>query len=228
MHKVVSSAWLQEIGLQLGERERLTHIPYGVELDTFRLLAPPAERNPLRVGMLAHHWPFKGMEYGIEALRLVRDEFPKLDAVAFGAGPRPPSLPAWINYVQNPTREQLVQLYNSLAIFLHTSIAEGWGLTGAEAIACGCALVAADSGGVRDYAVEGKTALLVPPRDSASLAAGTITLIQDDRLRLELSSTGLQAIQAFTWDRAANRMEALLHEICDGPGRARRHRPCSR
>jgi glycosyltransferase involved in cell wall biosynthesis len=215
MHKVVSSQWLREIGVDLGESSRLTHIPYGVELDLFRALIPPEERSPLRVGMLAHHLAFKGMEYGLAALTTVREDFPELNAVAFGAGARPESLPEWMGYVENPTRAELAHLYSSCAVFLHTSVAEGWGLTGAEAIACGCALVAADSGGVRDYAVDGKTALIVPPADPRALADRIIELIQDNAYRVELARSGLKAIQSFTWERAADRLERLIREVCD-------------
>lgn len=173
MHKVVSSKWLYEIGVNLGESGRLTHIPYGVELDVFRELVLPEARSCVRVGLLAHDAVFKGMRYGIDALLKVRRDIPDLEGVAFGAKPRPAELPEWVEYHENPTREELVQIYNSLAVFMHTSETEGWGLTGAEALACGCALVAADSGGVRDYAIDGETALLVRVRDPAALASGS-------------------------------------------------------
>jgi glycosyltransferase involved in cell wall biosynthesis len=212
MHKIVSSRWLLDIGIGLGETERLTHIPYGVELDVFQRRVPPAARSPVRVGMLAHHQPFKGMRYGIDALGRIRDAVPEIEAVAFGAGTRPKELPDWVKYIENPTRPELVTLYNSLAIFIHTSVTEGWGLTGAEALACGCALVAADSGGVRDYALDGHTALLVPPRDAAGLASRVTELIEDPALRFRISEAGHKLVQNFTWARAADRLEEVIRE----------------
>lgn len=214
LHKVVISRWLEELGVAMGEGHRMTYIPNGVELDTFRMLTTPAARNPLRVGMLAHPRSRKGLTYGVNALEAVRRHLPNLDATAFGAGPRPSSLPGWVTYVENPTRDQLVSLYNTLAIFLHTSESEGWPLPSAEAMACGCALVAADSKGVRDYAHDSQTALLVPPRDADALAGRLLQAIQDDALRLKISLTGHHLIQRFTWSRAADRMNRLLQELC--------------
>jgi glycosyltransferase involved in cell wall biosynthesis len=217
LHKVVSSGWLKSIGVAFGEEERLTHIPYGVELEIFRLDVPMADRHPMRVGMLAHHLPSKGMVYGITALESVRAKLPDVQAVAFGTRSRPTTLPSWIEYVKNPTRQDLARLYNSLSVFVHTSVSEGWGLTGAEALACGSALVAADSGGIRDYVVDRDTALVVPPKDSEALAGALLELLTDDALRSRLASRGCQAIQSFTWERAGNRLHELITKICARP-----------
>jgi len=211
LHKVVSSEWLREMALELGEGGRATHIPYGVELDVFRLDVAPAERNPFRVGMLYHPLPSKGVAYGVEALESLKESFLDLQPVAFGAYPRPESLPLWIDYVESPPRRDLVALYNSLAVFLHTSVTEGWGLTGAEAIACGCALVAADSGGIRDYAIDRETALLAPARDAPALAARTAELMRNNTLRTRIAVRGHDAIQDFTWSRAAERLERVIY-----------------
>ena len=214
MHKVVSSNWLYEIGVRLGERSRMTRIPIGVELDIFRVVVPPSERSRLRVGILAHTSKLKGMTHGIEALRAVKRHIPDIDPVAFGVDRRPGEIPAWMAYVRNPSRDVLSDLYNSLALFLHTSEYEGWGLPGAEALACGCALVAADSGGIRDYAVDGRTALVVPTRDPVALASATTRLVEDSDLRLRLADAGSSAIQRFTWDRAAESLDAVLKRLC--------------
>jgi L-malate glycosyltransferase len=68
-------------------------------------------------------------------------------------------------------------------------------LTAAEALGCGCALVASDSGGVRDYEVDGETAVVVRSRDASALAAGVLQLIRDDELRLRLATAGHRNIQ---------------------------------
>jgi len=217
LHKVVSSGWLEDIGVALGEEERTTHIPYGVEFDHFQMRTDPRLRNPFRVGMLSSTSPVKGTRFAIEALEQVQQKFPDLEAIAFGVSARPPELPSSIDYIENPGRPRLASLYNSLAVFLHSSEYEGWSLPSAEAMACGCALVATDSGGIRDYAKDSETALLVAPRDPEALAARLVDVLSDDALRLRLALAGSQAIKEFTWSRAADRMDALLVMI--GPRR---------
>ncbi|MDZ5647925.1 glycosyltransferase [Nitrospirillum sp. BR 11828] len=56
-----------------------------------------------------------------------------------------------------------------------------------EAAACGRAIVATDVPGSREVAVEGRNALLAPPRDPAALAATLSRLAQDPALRRRLS-----------------------------------------
>ncbi|MEA1676377.1 glycosyltransferase [Nitrospirillum sp. BR 11163] len=56
-----------------------------------------------------------------------------------------------------------------------------------EAAACGRAIVATDVPGSREVAVEGRNALLAPPRDPAALASMLARLAQDAVLRRRLS-----------------------------------------
>jgi glycosyltransferase involved in cell wall biosynthesis len=213
MHKVVSSRWLLEIGQRLGEGDRVSYSPIGVELETFRLLAPIGARPSHRIAIAVHDAPLKGLREGLDALERTRRTIGHLEVVAFGVMPRPPSLPLWIQYVENPSRARLVELYNSVAIFLHSSLSEGWSLPPAEAAACGCALAAFDSGGVRDYAVDGETAMLVPAGDSAGLAERVIELLADHTLRRRLAVAAHDVVQEFTWQRAGERLEAILLRI---------------
>jgi glycosyltransferase involved in cell wall biosynthesis len=214
LHRIVVSEWLREAVSAAGGDGSVTHIPPGVELDLFRIVTPPRERAPAHVGMLAHNWSIKGTTYAVDALREVREAIPELQVVAFGrhASTRQ-GLPSWIQFVRNPTRAELAELYNSLAIFLHSSLEEGWPLPPAEALACGCALVASDSRGVRDYAIDGETALLVPVRNSGGLATAVVELIRNEPLRVKLAVAGRRAIERFPLQRSADAFEALLVEV---------------
>jgi glycosyltransferase involved in cell wall biosynthesis len=213
LHKVVSSQWLFDIGIGFGERARLSHITPGIETELFRLATPPAQRKPLTVVMLAHNSKIKGLSYAIRAIEITRTAVPALEVVAFGAEERPSTLPLWVRYVENPTRPQLADLYNSGAIFLHSSLSEGWPLPPAEAMACGCALVASDSGGVRDYAIDGETALLRPAGDSRALGAAVTALIENVPLRLRLAKAGRRAVIALSPARSAAKLETLLLDL---------------
>lgn len=213
LHKIVVARWLYEQGLALGcPPDGLRHIPNAIDHSVFRCLAP-VETRPPRVAMAFSEAEVKGGRDGIEALEIARAGFPDLQAVLFGIEPRPDGLPAWIEYVHNPPQRALVEeIYKGASLFLCSSIAEGWHLPGAEAMACGCALVATDCGGNRDYAEPGATALLSPPRDPAALAANLLLLLRDERLRVRLAAAGQERIREFTWERSAERFEAYLIE----------------
>jgi len=210
MHKVVIARWLEEIGDALGEV--VTYIPNGVDAQEFPLLVVPEKRAPNTIGLLAHDAEWKGTADGVAAIALVRAHFPGTSLTLFGVNPRPTWLPEWANYVENPSHSRLSELYNSFAIFLHASWVEGFPLPPAEAMLSGCALVAAANRGVQEYAIEGRTALLAPVHDPEALALRVSSLLLDPELRCRLAWRGHDALASFTWERAADAMEATLRE----------------
>lgn len=216
LHKVVISKWLADIAAGMGESERTTYIPNGMDFQQFSLVVPYGAREPHRVGMLTHSKEWKGTPDGIAALERARRVVPDLTVTLFGTGARPPDAPAWMEYRENLTGDSLTSLYNELAIFLHASWAEGWPLPPAEAMACGCAVVATDNPGVLDYVEHERTAVVAPRRDRDALGDAVIRMLSDDNLRETLAAAGHDAIQFYTWRRATDAMEDLLSASARG------------
>lgn len=211
LHKIVIARWLQDVARDLGVSDDVSYVPNGIDFDRFRLLTPPEDRSPHLVGMLYHPAAWKGAREGLAALAQARAAVPDLTAVLFGTG-GPPPLPPWARYQQLPSPLELEALYNRCAIFLHSSLAEGWGLPPAEAMAAGAALVGFANGGVLDYAVSGETALLAPVGDVGALAALLVRLCQRPDERMALARAGSRAIRHYTWERAVSRMEQVLSD----------------
>jgi glycosyltransferase involved in cell wall biosynthesis len=103
--------------------------------------------------------------------------------------------------------EDLHRFYNSISIFILPSHYEGCGLPGMEAMACGAALVTADSGGVRDYAANGDAALVVPAGRPELLAGAVSELIADDARRRELAARGPDEMNSFQWATSTAALE---------------------
>jgi len=166
--------------------------------------------------MMCSHVAFKGSKDGIAALQLARKEFPDLLVVLFGNGYRPPWVPEWMSFTQDPPQQDLVeQFYNGSSIMLSPSLAEGFPLPPAEGAACGCAVVATDIGGHREYIENGVTGLLSPPRDATALARNLCMLLADDNLRIRLAQTANESIKRFTWERSTDLLEAFVSQAVD-------------
>ena len=135
----------------------------------------------------------------------------------FGTAPRPEILPAWVEYSMLPDPEELRAIYNSCSIFVQASRSEGWGLPACEAMICGCALVTVANGGSREYAVDGETALVVPPETAGDLAARVFQLLEDDELRRRLADRGRGRLQAYTWERSVAELEDVLERVVADP-----------
>ncbi|MGH9734148.1 MAG: glycosyltransferase family 4 protein [Candidatus Acidiferrales bacterium] len=222
IHKVVVSKWLAQIGCDLGVAG-LTHIPNGIDHVRYLLKQRIADRQP-QVAMMCSSIPFKGSRKGIEALEVAQRRYPTLKVVLFGKERRKQWIPDSFDYHRDPAQEFLVdEIYNKSSIFLSPSLAEGFALPPAEAAACGCAIVATDSGGIRDYVEDGLSGLLSEPGDAAALAANLCQLLGDDDLRIQFARAANAAVKCLDWERSTDLMEKFLVEIAaksPGSGKA--------
>ncbi len=210
MRMVTISQWLRQRIEAAGGCAKV--IPNGFDPAAFCMNVVPEERKASRILMLYHRDARKGVPYGLEALNSLRKKRPDLQVTLFGVVPHPTDLPQWMDYEQTPSKERLCQLYNEAAIFLGTSVVEGWGLTVGEAMMCGCAVACTDIDGYKEMVTDGKTALLCAPRDGEAMEKNLQHLISDDNLRLRLAHTGHQHIQEFTLQRSLDKWIDLFSE----------------
>ena len=211
MKNIVLAKWLERIVRDSGADCVL--IPNGIDFDVFNIDIPIAFRKGHTVSMLYHEKVHKGSVYGIDALKKLKEQYPDLQATLFGVPKRPGDLPAWIHYIQNATQSQLRKVYNQSKIYLCPSLKEGFGLTGAEAMACGCAYVASDYGGVHEYATAGRNVLLSPPKDVDGLVEHVSYLFDNDAKRIQLAQQGYEDIQILDWNKSVDKMERVMQNL---------------
>lgn len=210
MHKVVISSWILSLLQEIGEDATL--IENGVDREGLFLKKEQTDRNTFQVMMLYHKQKLKGCDDGLKALEIVRKKMPTLRSVWFGSYQKPAWLPNWIEYTQQPTIEQLNDMYNDSAVYLAPSHNEGFGLTVGEAMTCGCAVVCTDTGGFLTMATHEETALVVPVGNVQKMAEAIVRLIEDESLRHRLASKAHESIARFTWDSAYQSFKCLFVE----------------
>ncbi|MEO6693615.1 MAG: glycosyltransferase family 4 protein [Ignavibacteria bacterium] len=206
--KIVISKWLLEIAESLNQKAE--YIPNGLNFKEFGIDNKPTERDSMRVMMLYNELKFKGCESGIAALIELKKSNKNLKAVLFGVPVRPVSLPEWIEYYRSPDRKLLRKLYNECSIFLSPSLSEGFGLTSAEAMMCGAALIASFTSGHKEFVFEGDTALTFEPGNIQQIMDKVLFLIRNNDLRIKLALRWNEFIQTFTWDKAVVNFEKAL------------------
>jgi glycosyltransferase involved in cell wall biosynthesis len=226
LHKVVVSKWLCEVGNELGCRD-LVYIPNGVDHDRYRLLRP-IESRPRQVAMAFSTGSVKGPGDGLRALEIAKEKYPDTRVVMFGTGRRISSIPSWAEYYRNPPQDFIVsEIYNRSSIFLSSSWSEGFALPPAEAACCGCAVVASDSGGIRDFIQTGETGLLSPPKDPVTLAQNLCLLLGNDDLRVKFAKAGHSGMARLNWERSADLLEDFLTRVVERKALDRHMAQCS-
>ncbi|MDX2006525.1 MAG: glycosyltransferase family 4 protein [Meiothermus sp.] len=210
LEKIVTSPavaqMLEECSVVHNPRNYLSN---GIDLDVYYTEQDLEGRS--YIGFPSRREPFKGTKDAIQALSILRTRLMASGIKIWSFGTmKPEGLPDWIEFHTFPSDQKLRQLYNQTSIFIQPSHFEGWGLPGAEAMACGAALISTDNGGVRAYAEHGVTALLCQPQQPSAIAQAVVQLLDDPGQKLKLAQNGNRHIQGFTWDNATQRLTAVI------------------
>jgi glycosyltransferase involved in cell wall biosynthesis len=148
-----------------GREATVVHPPIDID---FWSLDPAARRESffLFVGRLV---PYKRPDVAIRAARLAGAEL-----VVAGAGPELGRLCRMaddrVTFVENPSRERIRDLYRRCRALLNPAV-EDFGMTMAEAQACGTPVIAVAEGGAREIVVNGRTGVLYEDPSPEGLSA---------------------------------------------------------
>jgi len=214
---------------------RVVAIPNGVD-DVFRtpLAGAELERElaalALRPGYLlfvGNPKPHKNLDRLLVAYARVAGERPDLPPLVL-VGARRESLPPLrrrlaalglesrvrpLGYVDDA---RLPALYQGALALLFPTLAEGFGLPIAEAMASGTPVLVSDR--PVHLEVAGDAAERVDPLDPDSIAAGLVRLLDSPVRRQRMSERGRERAARFRWDRAAARTVELYREALDASG----------
>ena len=93
---------------------------------------------------------------------------------------------------------------------MHPSLYEGMPNVLLEAGACGLPVVATSISGSNEIIKDGFNGFLVTPNDHKELADKLEEIISNKDLRNEMKKNALVNTNRFSWDDAANKIEALV------------------
>lgn len=155
---------------------------------------------------------YKGPQYAFEVIRRLEDKYKDLSVNVISIEEEPLNLPKCCTYHHSITPEEIAKINNKTQVFMCTTIEEGFGLPGLEAMACGCAVVSTSYKGVLEYAVDGENALLSSVRDIVAMVNNIVSLFEDDELRNRIVKNGIQTGRDRYLEQSAKQFEEILLE----------------
>jgi len=207
-------------------RDKIEVVPVGVDTDNFRPLNIDEEENTLFfLSVLDKFHEYKGLEYLLRALKVVKEEISDVGLVVGGEG----ELKA---YYQNMVRrlglvdnvvflgyipdDVLVEYYNRCSVFVlpsYSSDQEGFGIVLLEALACGKPVVTTEIVGVSRYVSEFDAGRIVKPRDIQGLANAIVEVLQDKTLRKKMGKRGRKIAKKYSWENIARMIEKIYWSV---------------
>lgn len=202
-------------------------LPNGVDTELFKPLSPDPELIKtlelnggeivvMTVGRLVG---LKGIKYAIGAVEKLLKRGFRVRYLIIGEGEERKKLEVFVKNLQrernifflgNIINSVLPRYYSLSTLAVFPSIAdEAFGISIAEALACGVPIVSTNMGGIPELV--GDAGILVPPKDEDALANAIETLIANNELRRDLGIKGRNRIdKKFSWDSIAEKFEEYI------------------
>lgn len=109
-----------------------------------------------------------------------------------------------------------VAFYNMADVYVSASSMEGFGMTPAEAMACGKPAVVSKAGSLPEVVEDGKTGFVVSTQEPELFAEKIITLLNDNSLAQQFGQAGLAHVkQNFRWDIVAQKTLTCYQELLE-------------
>ncbi len=183
------------------------------------------------VGTLAVLRAQKAVDVLIDAFALLSERLPDARLVIGGYGPMAEAWQAHAAGLGLAERVHWLGMRSDAPVVLRgldvaamSSDFEGMPIYAFECMAEGTPLVATDVGGLRDIFEDGRSALLVPPRDPAAMADALESLLRDPERRRAMAAAAEERLEEFRVGRAVERIASLYESVLATSRRRRRSR----
>lgn len=239
---VANSDWTRDCCLTLlseleidASPDRVRVVPLGADHEFFRPGIDTREvraryglgegRWLLSVARLTRH---KGIDTALQALARLRRRFPDLRYAVVGSGEEQEALKTEaralgvadrVRFLTDVPDRDLPALYNAAELYVGVSRlmeqrVEGFGISLAEASACGLPVIAGRSGGIPAAVSDGETGLLVDAERAEAVAEAVARLLDDPGLRARLGIAGRRAVEShYNWDRVTRDLARVGREF---------------
>lgn len=113
-----------------------------------------------------------------------------------------------IGYVDE---QDLPALYSAAAAFVYPSLYEGFGLPILEAMSCGAPVITSNTSSMPE--ISGDAALLFDPANVQQLTTLLLEMMENEKIRKELSRKGIERAGQFSWEKTARATLKMYEDL---------------
>ena len=210
-----------------GYEDKIVTIPNGVDSDIFRPKYEKRSENQIFfLSVLDKFHKYKGLDYLLEALTIVKKVIPNVNLVVGGKG-------ELLDFYKNKcvelgladnvefkgflSDEEVLDFYASSELFVLPSISslqEGFGIVVLEALSCKTPVVSTHIVGVSNDVIETNSGIIVEPEDTRALADAITRILEDKELARVMGENGRSLVQSkYEWKMIGEKIHSLYGEL---------------
>ena len=202
---------------------------HGLELDKFEVNGKKRNGTFQILSVGALHY-YKGFQYLIPALNLLKEKGLQFECTIIGGGPlesdlrkhiRLLNLEPYVTMTGPLKQDEVLPFYKRSDLFILMAQPEWhWGIPNVlvEALATKTAVITTRFGSVEELIEDGRTGVIVPPKDTEVLDNTIERFYHDDELRRRLANEGYQSVlERFDLEKNMNQFAERLRNYENAP-----------
>jgi glycosyltransferase involved in cell wall biosynthesis len=220
---IANSQGLKELALKTNPAQDIGVIFNGVDINNF--FPDEKRRDPSRflitVGA-SRVTARKGINYLIEAIKILSAEYPNIYFKVLGEGndrirleklSQELKLESRVDFIGRIPREETAKYYQEADVFVLPSTNEGMSNALLEALASGLPVIVTEVGGTLELVQNGINGYVVPLRDADSIAKALKKMIDDKNSRMRMGNENRKKAESMSWNNVANKYVSIYKSI---------------
>ena len=167
--------------------------------------------------------PLKGLDYTLKALKILKNDFPKIHLIIIGNIKKNGhterlikklNLEANVIFRSNLSKLEIKELYASSSIAIVSSLYEGFGYPVIEAMSCEIPLIATNVSAIPE--LTSNYAKLIEPKNSEMISNSVKEIFSNYPKYIEIAKKGRQhVIQNFNWIKITEEYEKVISKTIE-------------
>jgi len=109
--------------------------------------------------------------------------------------------------------EKIPEYLAAADCFVLPSLSEGLGIAILEAQACGVPVIASRVGGISDIIKDGKTGILVEPKNPEAISQAIIKIFSEPEFAQKITQNAKANLEKYDWNNIGRQIERIYQEL---------------